>query len=54
MTKHPEKAEETLKKEIKRVEELRRKAETIKKLIQDSRSKDDVFTNTWNGMGYDF
>lgn len=55
MAKHPEKAEETVNKELKRVQELKKKVETMQKgidAVRDSRSRDDIFTNLWNGVNY--
>ena len=48
--------EELVKKEIKRIEELKKKVETMKKGLEgvrNSQTKDSLFTNLWNGMGYD-
>ena len=55
MTKHPEKAEETVSKELKRVQELKKKVETMQKgidAVRDSRNRNDIFTNLWNGVNY--
>lgn len=57
ITTNPENAAEVVKNELKRVEELKKKVQALDKNIskvRNSQNRNDIFTNVWNGVGYDF
>lgn len=49
ITKEPEKAEELVKAELKRVENLKKKAEALRASLHKERPGNEGFTNWWNG-----
>lgn len=49
LEKEPEKAEELVKVELKRVENLKKKAEALKASLHKQRPGNEGFTNWWNG-----
>ena len=52
LDKEPENVEQIIKEELKRVEEIKKKAEALKANIQrnnKSRFDNETFTNWWNG-----
>ena len=51
LNKEPEKAEQLLQEELKRVENLKKKAEALKASIQKNKTRlgNEGFTNWWNG-----
>lgn len=56
INKNPEKAEETIKAEIKKIEAIRKKVADVHANLQKQNEKTirrENFTNLWNGMGYD-
>ena len=57
LEKEPENAEKIVRQEIKRIEEIKKRAEAIRASLQEENKKNiknDIFTNWWNGMSNGF
>lgn len=54
LEKEPEKAAEILQDGISKIEAIRKKTEAIRASLQESNTKNETFTNWWNGMNNGF
>lgn len=54
LEKEPEKAAEILQDGISKIEAIRKKTEAIRASLQEGNTKNETFTNWWNGMNNGF